>query len=163
LKGAKAPSLVSSQDIAKSGFKWYNIDNFELPANEPVIVNTDTQEGPGVHWIILVRLKADKNTLYLVDPLGPENARVTHNLDDASSIMNQRAQQLGINQIAAFPFTLQSKETAHCGQFAEAIAETIRDVVKKYKNPSLDELTDIMAKVFGTNTKGGEKRIKSLF
>ena len=131
--------------------------------NEPVIVNTDTQEGPGVHWIILVRLKSEPDALYLLDPLGPENARVTHNLDDASSIMNQRARQLGINQIVAFPFNLQSKKTAHCGQFAEALAETIRDIIKKYKNPSLDLLTDIVANVFGTNAKGGEKRIKSLF
>ncbi len=53
----------------------------------PIIVNTDTSNGPGVHWIVALRLPNGEP--YVYDPLGPQNNRIGSQMIPADVFPNR--------------------------------------------------------------------------
>ena len=68
--------MISSEDLDRLNLPWSYVDQVKLRLHEPLIVNTDLSGGPGVHWIVLVKLR--HGIVYMYDPLGPKNRLVDH-------------------------------------------------------------------------------------
>ena len=142
---------VTASDVMMSGFRWSYADKAyqqlnTLAIGEPLIVNTDTTGGPGVHWVTLVKLPGNK--IYLYDPLGPDNERVT---SDGIPI-NLRFDYI-------YPYKSQLQSTGHCGYFAIYVARLIRKLARLNRLTALT-LTDTIQSEFGRSADWGDaKRI----
>jgi hypothetical protein len=139
-------SIVTSQDIEKSGLGWASIDNFELVQNEPIVVNTDSSNGTGIHWVVMVKL--NPRTMYIFDPLGPTNIRTTSTGEKADPLMIHRAKQQGIKTIYYYPHKLQMKDSFHCGQFSQMVAKIIEQYLASSKGVGSLELDDLINEFF---------------
>lgn len=117
--------MITSLDIERNGFRWFNIDTIPsaLPVGEAVIVNTDRSSGNGVHWMTLVRL--NEKTYYLFDPLGPKNERVESDGSADVDRLLARAVRPGI--VNHYPHAVQQHSDVLCGFHALYVAGLIRD------------------------------------
>lgn len=74
INGKGKDNMINSDDIERNGFKWYSANN--IPRNikdgDVFIVNTDTSDGQGIHWMTVCKRG---NNIYLFDPLGANNPR----------------------------------------------------------------------------------------
>jgi hypothetical protein len=72
--------LISSNDIERNGFKWFSADTIpaKLPNKEPILINTDRENGDGIHWI--TAYKERPGSVFVYDPLGPRNKRNNNRL-----------------------------------------------------------------------------------
>lgn len=115
--------MISAQDIENNGFEWQMIDQIRI-GKVPVIVNTDTSAGPGVHWIVAVILP--NGVPYVYDPLGPRNKRMTSNYQNSDVILMKA---LG-NRIAMYPYPSQMRDNSLCGWHSLFIANTLKNGLK---------------------------------
>jgi hypothetical protein len=155
--------VVSGGDIEKSGIDWKCIDNFHLSNGKAIVVNTDTSAGPGIHWIVLVRLG---DALYVYDPLGPHNNRVhwaEHNgkeiLMPSDPIMESAARRYKISSIVFYPHKTQLDKSDHCGQFAQLVAGIVNQLNKV---PAPREVTKLIERFVSTRP-GNENVIRKYF
>jgi hypothetical protein len=116
-----------------------------MPLGEPLIVNTDNTGGPGVHWVVMVKMRdEDHPGVYLYDPLGRNNKRVTS--DGKPSKLKFDWVQWPASQLAS---------TDHCGYFAIYVADLIRQVKPRIPEELGVQLDD----AFGTGPDWGDARV----
>jgi hypothetical protein len=115
----------------------------------PIIVNTDTNHGPGVHWICVVNLPND--ILYVYDPLGKSNQRVDSNGEDVSYYLDE------YHNIYYYPYPSQMTSSTQCGWFSIYVA----DLIKKYKKSihSSSDLDALIQSKFGKTADPGDQRL----
>ena len=140
---------VTASEIVKAGFKWSYADQADrrlrtLAIGEPLIVNTDLTGGEGVHWVVLTRLPAGH--VYLYDPLGPTNDRVTS--DGTPS---------DLPYTHTYPYESQLSSTGHCGYFAVYVARIIRRIARHTQLTPL-AMTNAIKAEFGRSADWGDAK-----
>jgi len=118
-----------------------------MPFGEPLIVNTDNTGGPGVHWVVMVRMSDEDDGhqgVFLYDPLGNDNKRVTS--DGKPSKLKYEWVQWPASQLAS---------TDHCGYFAIFVA----DIIRRVKPRIPEELGELLDEAFGTGPDWGDARL----
>lgn len=116
-----------------------------LRLHEPHIVNTDRTGGPGVHWIVLVKLR--HGIIYLYDPLGPKNRLVDQYGRSVRSLIKANRQ---------YPYETQIDTTSHCGYFAIFVARLIQDMVKSGSELTPTTITKAIEAHFGQSADWGD-------
>ena len=147
--------LISGTDINNNGFNYASSDDWltKIRENIPLIVNTDVSSGPGIHWIVfLLRGK----TVYVIDPLGPNNYR------PYQGVINQLASKNGLS-LKYFPGEFQFDDNSSCGWFSVYVAKALQlinpkdpfKLVEKYFGLTADD-GDIkrLIKGFGMTSRG---------
>lgn len=110
---------------------------------EPVIVNTDHKDGQGIHWMVIVKL--NRGRVYIYDPLGPSNNRISS--DGTSTDEYLQGSRFKVHY---FPYASQFKSSDDCGYFAIMIGLTFKNFLNR-SNISNRTLDNIIKKIFGTS------------
>jgi hypothetical protein len=154
----RAPSekLINAQDIERAGFPWRYIDNIEprdLEANRAIIVNTDREDGPGVHWIAIIPLH--NREVFIFDPLGANNSRV-----DSAGVpsMNELKLDLHRAKFRMYPYAVQMKSSTHCGWFSLYVAKMLQDHLIVHPKASARELNALIEDKFGRSADPADER-----
>lgn len=106
---------------------------------KPLIVNTDTSGNRGVHWIVMCRLKKG---LYVFDPLGPRNQRLSSDYVPIDQLIMTADTHI-------YPWATQLKSSSACGWHSIAVASMIRDYVQSHHLATASELDTLIASKFG--------------
>lgn len=126
------------------------IDQFEneIKTNEPIIVNTDTDDNNGVHWIVIVERPTQK--LYIYDPLGKKNKRVNSQGQSVNTFLSGGR---------FYPYESQLKTTTNCGYFAIYVAKLLKEYLDENPNATNGELDNIIINKFGTSADFGDAKL----
>jgi hypothetical protein len=143
---------LNARDIERAGFKWAYADQANrklntMPLGEPLIVNTDSTGGPGVHWVVMVRQYEEMGTkpaVFLYDPLGDDNERLTS--DGKPSKLKYDLLYGPASQLAS---------TDHCGYFAIYVA----DLIRKDRSKTADEYDIPIRRAFGDSPDWGDAKV----
>ena len=147
--------LVSATYIKKMGFKYSYSDNIpKLALCKPLIVNTDDEFGPGVHWLTVFRYSPKR--VFIYDPLGPNNMRVDADGNPSSEKMihSIRNSNPKISQFSYFKYKSQMPDNHLCGYYALLVAKHL----KEYKPRSAGAINNIIVSLFGKSADLGDVR-----
>jgi len=147
--------MISSADIEENHLQWTMIDKF-VPTRTPIVLNTDTSSGPGIHWIVAF---IHQGSGYVFDSLGPHSYRGTSDGQPSDPILRGAFSQVGVKKIHFYPYTSQLESSSLCGWFAIYSASMIRKYLSSYPHASASELDAIIESRFGTSADGGDERV----
>lgn len=138
--------MINSDDIERLGYKWSMIDKYK-PTDEPVILNTDTSENSGVHWMTAIAIDG---TLYIYDPLGPRNERVTSQYEKIDLNLEYIARTNGLS-LHFYPHASQMLNNQLCGYHALYVAQLIKRAIDQGVALTPAKIDGAIRKVFGCN------------
>jgi len=118
----------------------------------PIIVNTDTSNGPGVHWIVALRLPNGEP--YVYDPLGPQNNRIGSQMIPADVFLNRDFGE----KPHFYPYRSQLKSNSLCGWHAIYVANLITEGIQNGLE-SPQEIDRLIESKFGRTADGGDVRL----
>jgi hypothetical protein len=133
--------LINGDDITKNKLKWAMMDTFGkfLKSSDAFVVNTDTSQGSGIHWITMF---ARNRVCYIIDSLGPNNERPN---DD---MMFETIEKAGLKP-KLYPYPFQYLDNSFCGWFAIYVAK----LINKNKN---SDVVKLVYDVFGNSADDGD-------
>ena len=139
----------------------------QLCINQPLIVNTDLSQFSGVHWIVMI--PRSNGTMYMFDPLGPENEHVasdgssTDSLIEASSGVRPFNPEQGHGGFKGghallhrYPYATQISTTGHCGWFCIYVAKLLHHAIQQCPNISNKKLDALIVENFGQTADWGD-------
>jgi hypothetical protein len=143
--------MITNDDIEKLGYNWSMVDMYE-PIEEPIILNTDTSANHGVHWMTAIAIDG---ALYIYDPLGPHNDRVTSLREPIDNKLRKIARDNGL-RLYFYPHASQMRDNQLCGYHALYVAQLIKRALDGgiALNPS--KIDGAIRKVFGRGADLGD-------
>lgn len=171
--------MINGNDIDRNGIEWHMVDDYH-PTSKliPIIINTDTSDGQGVHWIVGVIIHSSPNSThkyegYIYDPLGAKNNRVTSKGEPIDQYLHRAFEEAtGNDHIHFYPYPSQLPTNSLCGWHSIYIATILRDYLKRYPHSSSSDLDKVIETQFGKSADkedvavlyrafGGPKKKKS--
>jgi hypothetical protein len=146
--------MISSRDIEANGFEWSYANTIpSLRIGKPIIVNTDLDGGPGIHWITLVKLA--NGVTYIYDPLGARNQRVSSDGTRTTDTITKG------KRVAYYPYASQRASTTRCGWFALYVANLIRKLHRgnRTSTPSAIDITNMIKEHFGRSADKKDEEV----
>lgn len=149
---------MTSADIESAGHHWAMIDTLghvlqRVPLGDPVITNTDTSSSVGIHWLVVIQWKP--NELYIYDPLGKNNNRVTAAGSSSDAFL------YAMKSVYYFPYKSQMISSDDCGYFAIMVSDALAAGAIR-KNPK--EYDKIIISLFGREADRGDvAKLKKYF
>ena len=149
--------MISSRDIEANGFEWSYANTIpSLRIGKPIIVNTDLDGGPGIHWITLVKLA--NGVTYIYDPLGARNQRVSSDGTRTTDTITKG------KRVVFYPYASQRASTTRCGWFALYVANLIRkfmraNPVSAMRKLSAIDITNMIKERFGKSADKKDEEV----
>lgn len=135
--------LISSDDIENNNLNWCMVDQIakELKPYNIFILNTDVSTGDGIHWVACIALS---DSVYVIDPLGPQNKR---KYDD---MMLKICKDNGYD-VNFYPYKFQLKTSAQCGYFAIYVCKKVLEpLLNKYgEDITIEKINKKIVSIFG--------------
>lgn len=115
--------LVKGKDIHRHGFEFIMIDELDKLSSidGPVILNHDTTNGNGTHWVMIYLQRHPNPVLYYYDPLGPKHSPIPQRLMDFAARNNI--------PIVMSPYSHQYVKSNLCGYYAVVAAKVLRKIL----------------------------------
>jgi hypothetical protein len=135
--------MINSDDIERNGLTWSMVDELR-PTRIPSIINTDTSDGPGIHWCVTFITPDGKG--YLYDPLGKANDRQT-TLHGAADPYIARA--FKGRPIHIYGPATQLQSNALCGWHSIFIGRTLIDYLERFPRATSTEIDKVIETQFG--------------
>lgn len=171
--------MINSDDIERNGYHWTMVDEIaktikENPemATRPFIINTDSSDGTGVHWIACVITKDD---ILVYDPLGMKNERMTSDYEKIDNlILSQLRDALKYlkrdpdTPVKIFRYQNQYAGNTLCGYHSLYICSLISKMMKRRdsfkRRVNADILAGMIKKKMGSRpNKGATLRMYKAF
>jgi len=162
--------MIASEDIEANGFPWAFADTMPhevrdrrsgIEPNNPIIINTDFEGGPGVHWIVITQMESSPTTVYMYDPLGSLNARVNSAQEPITGILKSRIEHNLGHRITfhIYPYASQRASTTLCGWFALSIAQLIKEHLREHPRASPSALDKLIIAKFGKSADKKDEQV----
>lgn len=132
--------LVTDKIISEHKLPWATADTFDLRKTPVVIVNTDIQSGPGIHWITIATTR-DKRAL-IIDSLGPRDDQPYNDM------ITTRIKLQGFTP-TLYKGKFQFDYDHSCGWFAIATAQIAISTLRSNPDATVADIAAAVRAVFG--------------
>lgn len=155
--------MISNEDIEANGLDWSMANDIKLKTSVPVIVNTDTSDGNGVHWISMVKLKSKNGKeIFIYDPLGAKNMRGSSDGRLTDKILYDSIQRNGPfepSNIHIYGPRTQKIGNTLCGWYSMFVASQIKKQLKEIPDTTASELATMIKNLFDQGATARNIRI----